>query len=381
MKHFLISLIASLSAASASAQIVVDGTKDAGYGAALAVQTVDTGFGDNFSELDAGYATINGGTLNLMLTGNVEANFNSLEIFIDSKAGGQSVFDSAGNNNAGAMDGLAFDAGFTADYHIIFRRGTDSGNAQVDLDFANLGTQLASGYVDIMTGSGLEGIGATGSGVNASPIQVGYDNSNVAGVVGGGAAANQAAAAAVTTGLELGIALSDLAYVGGPLRVMVGQNNSGHNYWSNQFLGGLPAPQNNLGGDEQGGFTGEGAINMNNFAGNQFFAITPTSPPGDFNGDLGVDLSDYLILSANLFADVSSLTAEESYALGDFTRDGLINGRDFVSFRTQYDVFNGVGALAAALKLVPEPGGLTLALGALFGALRQRCESNSQSVV
>ena len=46
-----------------------------------------------------------------------------------------------------------------------------------------------------------------------------------------------------------------------------------HNYWSNQFLGGLPAPQINLGGDETGGFTGEGAIDMTHFAGDQFFTI------------------------------------------------------------------------------------------------------------
>jgi len=265
-------------AAPASAQIVVDGTKDAGYGVALAVQTVETGFGDanpnNGSELDAGYALISGGQFYLMLTGNVEANFNKLEIFIDSKAGGQSVFDSSGNDGAGAMDGLVFDAGFTADYHIIVRRGNDGGNDKLDIDFANLGAQSASGYLDVIGGS--TGSGTTGTGVNASAISVAYDNSNVAGV-GGGApnAANQAAAAAVTTGLELGIALSDLGYTGGPICVMAGQNNQGHNYWSNQFLGGLPAPQGNLGGDEIGGFTGEGAVDMTHFSGNQFFTVVP----------------------------------------------------------------------------------------------------------
>lgn len=256
----------------------VDGTKDAAYGAALAVQTVETGFGDanpnNGSEMDAGYATCEADKLYLMLTGNIEANFNKLEIFIDSKAGGQSVFDSSGNDGAGTMDGLVFDAGFTADYHIIVRRGNDSGNDKFDIDFANLGAQTASGYFDVL--GGLTGSGTTGTGVNASPIDVGYDNSNVAGVSGGSAAANQAAAAAVTTGLELGIALSDLGYDGGLIKVMVGQNNQGHNYWSNQFLGGLPAPQGNLGGDEAGGFTGEGAIDMTHFGGDQFFvACTP----------------------------------------------------------------------------------------------------------
>ncbi len=278
MRYLLSVLAVGLLIAPAWAVPTVDGTKDAAYGGALAVQTVDTGFGDNFSEMDAGYGLIDGGRLYLMLTGNIEANFNKLEIFINSKAGGQGVFDSSGNDFAQNMDGLVFDAGFTADYHVIVRRGTDMANPQFSIDFANVGAQTASGYFDIMAGSGLTGTGTTGTGVNAVGIEVGYNDGNAAGVGGGSGAANQAAATAVTTGLELGIALSDLGYAGGPIQVMVGQNNSDHNYWSNQFLAGLPAPQGNLGGDESGGFTGEGAIDMTHFAGNQFFTVNVPEP-------------------------------------------------------------------------------------------------------
>ncbi|MCI0335665.1 MAG: hypothetical protein L0228_20850 [Planctomycetes bacterium] len=253
--------------------IVVDGSRDAKYGPARAVQTVQTGFGDNFSELNAGYARCcDDGKLYIMLTGNIEANFNKLEIFIDSLAGGQTVFDSSGNDGAGAMDGLVFDPGFTADYHLIVRRGNDGGNDKFDVDFADLAAQTASGYFDIL--GGLTGVGMTGTGVNAMPIMVAYDNSNTAGVTGGSGAADQNAAAAVTTGLELGIALSDLDWDGKAIRIMAGQNNQGHNYWSNQFLAGLPAPQGNLGGDESGGFTGDlSGVNMNDFAGNQFVTV------------------------------------------------------------------------------------------------------------
>jgi hypothetical protein len=289
-------LIVAAMAAPASAQIVVDGTKDAGYGAALAVQTIETGFGDanpnGGSELDAGYGVISGGRLNLMITGNVESNFNKLEIFIDSKAGGQSVFDSSGNDNAQRMDGLVFDAGFTADYHIIFRRGTEMANPRVDFDFANLGGQSASGYVDVMTGGGFDGTGTTGTGVNASPIQIGYDNSNAAGVGGNtGAAANQAAAAAVTTGLELSIDLADLGYTGGVINVMVGQNGGGHDFWSNQFLGGLPVGSGNLGGDGAGTFTGEGAIDFTLFAGSQYFRVVPEPASVGLLGLAGLGLA------------------------------------------------------------------------------------------
>lgn len=273
-------LVALLVAMPALALPTIDGVRDVEYGAAKAVQTVETQFGDNFSELNAAYASCVDGRLSLMMTGNLEANFNRIDIFIDSKAGGQSVFDSSGNDNAQNMDGLAFDAGFTADYHLTVRRGTVAANPTFDLQFADLGAQTASGYQDIMSGGGDSGTGSTGTGVNGSPILVGYDNSNVAGVGGSTGAANQAAALAVTTGLELGIALADLGYDGiRPIRVMVGINNSDHNYWSNQFLGGLAAPQGNLGGDGAGNFTGEGAIDFTTFAGNQYFVACAGTPP------------------------------------------------------------------------------------------------------
>ena len=269
----LLAGVGSYIAAPALAAPTVDGTRDGLYGPALAVQTVETGFGDNFSELNAGYGRIDGGRLYLMLTGNIEGNFNKIEVFIDSHAGGQNTYASAGNDGTAAMNGLAFDNGFTANYHVIARRGNNLGNDVFDVDFANLGAASASGYFDILGGQ--TGTGSTGTGVNGLPILVGYDNSNVGGVGGGSAAANQAAAAAVATGLELSIALSDLGYAGGPIRVMVGVNNGDHNYWSNQFLAGLSAPQGNLGGDELGGFTGEGAIDMTHFAGDQYFTIVP----------------------------------------------------------------------------------------------------------
>jgi hypothetical protein len=286
MKRLFGLLLVGLMAAPVSAQILVDGTRDAAYGGpalvligpgglpTTAVQTVQTQFGDNENEWNAGYGVISGGTLNLMLTGNLQTNFNKLDIFIDSKVGGQSIFDSAGNDNSQVMDGLVFDAGFTADYHLIARRGS----GKFDLDFADLGAQSANFYENVFGGSD-SGSGNTGTGVNLVPIGVGYNGSNTAGVSGGTAAADQMAAAAVTTGLELSIDLADLDYVGGPIHVMVGQNGDGHHFWSNQFLGGLAPPQGNLGGDGAGNFTGEGAIDFNLFAGNQYFTLVPIPEP------------------------------------------------------------------------------------------------------
>lgn len=81
------------------------------------------------------------------------------------------------------MAGMGFDPGFTADYHIIVRRGYFGGD-RFDLDFAELGTGNVSSYGDLFLGS-LDGAGATGTGVNLSPILVGFNNSNTAGVLGG----------------------------------------------------------------------------------------------------------------------------------------------------------------------------------------------------
>src|SRR5687767_8127793 len=83
-------------------QVAVDGTRDVSYGAPKAVQTVQTQFGDaappgalGGSELDAAYAHIANGRLYILLTGNHEPNFNKLEVFIDSKAGGENTLSNA----------------------------------------------------------------------------------------------------------------------------------------------------------------------------------------------------------------------------------------------------------------------------------------------
>src|SRR5580765_4347232 len=98
MRAALLGSGVAISAAAARAVPVVDGTRDAEYGAARAVQGVQTGFGDasppgslGGSELDAAYAKVVGGRLYFTLTGNLEPNFNKLDVFIDSKAGGENT--------------------------------------------------------------------------------------------------------------------------------------------------------------------------------------------------------------------------------------------------------------------------------------------------
>ncbi len=259
----------------ASAQPTIDGSIAGDpYGDALAVQTVQTQFGDNLSELNAAYGIIDGGFLYLALTGNIEGNFNKLEIFIDSVSGGENTLSGMpGNDNTGNLAGLTFDSGFAPDYQLIARRGFADTN-KFDLDFAELGSDSNFSSYQSLFGDAQEGSAMTGTGTNATPISVAYDNSNDAGIMGGTDAADQAAALAVTTGLELAIALSDLGDPTGPIKVSAFVNNGDHNFLSNQSLGGLPAGTGNLGGDGGGGFTGNASgIDFNQFPGDQFFIV------------------------------------------------------------------------------------------------------------
>lgn len=272
-------LAIAIAATTAHAAPTVNGTVTGAdmYGPALAVQTTQTAWGDNENELNAAYGLITAGRLHLAFTGNLANNFNNLEIFIDSRPGGQNVYASAGNDNTAGMNGFTFDSGFSADYHLNVRHGLIP-NTRFNLDFADLQAGTFSQYVDVFGGSAT-GATSTGTGINSSPIQIAFNNSNMAGVTDGSGPANQAAAAAATTGFELSIALTDLGLPLGEIRVFAFINNTGHNFASNQFLPGLVTPQSFLGSDGAGGFTGTlSQLNMNNYypgAAEGWFTVVP----------------------------------------------------------------------------------------------------------
>jgi len=176
---------ALLSAAPARAQgPVVDGTADGSYGAALSVQNTNTQFGNaiNGDQINAGggseinqvFGRIADGRLYVTITGNLETNFNKLEVFIDSEAGGVNSINGAalpagvdpfccggfpppdgGNtNNIGAlqrMEGLTFDTGFNADHYLTFAAGyeTVSPNTPEALTFF----AFTSHYADLTDGT------------------------------------------------------------------------------------------------------------------------------------------------------------------------------------------------------------------------------------
>lgn len=158
----LLGLFAAIAACQAYAQPVMDGSivgDEAFYGAALSTQNTRTHFGDNNSddpvvtanggsEINQVFGRVENGRLYIMITGNLEPNFNKLEVFIDSVAGGVNQLDGAnlpasvdgwccGQTNpnnpitSGAlqsMNGLSFDDGFEADRYFTFSNGTEDIN-------------------------------------------------------------------------------------------------------------------------------------------------------------------------------------------------------------------------------------------------------------
>jgi len=296
MKTMIITA-ASLSLCSlASAQIVVDGTAEAAYGAAKAVQTVQTQFGDsnlgvidyaNGSECDGGYAVIQDGYLYIVIAGNLESNYNKMEVFVDCKPGGQNRLlgnnvdvdfnglNRMGESPAGAGNGLTFDQGVEPDFWF----GATCGGSPwaMYLNWAELPT----------AGAGVGGyLGTAGSGaavVGANGVEAAINNSNAAGVAGGTQAGD---GTGVTTGVELKIPLSLIGYTTGQIKICAFVNGSGHDYLSNQVMGGCAPDTGNLAEPR--------LVNFALLAGDQFFAVgAATNPcPGDIDGNGQVDGSD-----------------------------------------------------------------------------------------
>ncbi|MDO7875835.1 choice-of-anchor D domain-containing protein [Hymenobacter sp. ASUV-10] len=274
-------LVAAMGCASVAQAQTIDGTRDASYPAALAVQTVNTSFGNNTngnvasaggSELDNIHAYISGSDLVIFIGGNLETNYNKLDLFFDSKGGGQNQL--TGNTNfLGAMNGLTFDAGFTADYALSVTAGMATATtASVFANYGILPTGGGSNNADyINTGGTAAGLvqpldfaagGSSGSGT------VALNNSNTAGVDGNSGTAATGNPGAVSTGIEYRIPLSALgtSVNGGDIKIIAFINNDGRNYLSNQVLAGLPVGTGNL--------ANVGSVNFNNQAGNQYVTVT-----------------------------------------------------------------------------------------------------------
>ncbi len=271
-------------APSMTAAITVDGSMDVAEGYYRAtLQNTPTGFGDNTepvyniangSELDGAYYMMDSTDLYIMLTGNLETNFNKLDIFIDSMAGGQNQLlggdvnpdiDYGGLRN---MSGLMFDTGFEADYFLTITNNNSGDGMESYANFA--GTPTGGGGTGESLGGGA---GTVVTGTNG--IMVAIDNSNIAGVF----TDTLGFPISVTTGIEIQIPLSVIGSPTGNVKVSAFINNSGHTYLSNQVLGGIGGGAN-LGNPGQRGLLRHrrGAVLHGHASGGPHFLLGSSSP-------------------------------------------------------------------------------------------------------
>ncbi len=234
------------------------------YGPALWSQNVGTQFGNNNdasiefangSEIDALYGSISGTTLFLGVAGNLETNFNKLNIVLDYAAGGQNTL--SGLANLGNLDGLTLDAGIEADAVLSFTGGNDPIEWYVD-------GSLADGTGGFLGGGAVVGNQLTVQ-LDGADITFSQNNSNVGGV-GNLGDPFDSDPALVSTGVEIAIDLGALGWDGvTPINIAGWVNGSGNDFLSNQVIGGLPDGTGNLGSPS--------GVDFSAIAGNQFITI------------------------------------------------------------------------------------------------------------
>jgi hypothetical protein len=348
MKYLVLTSFTTLACvlAPVSGQQAIDGLADESYGPPLAIQDTRTGFGNsdlgfqdfcNGSELDQAFGMIMDGNLYLHFAGNLENNFNHLEVFIDSIPGeGQNSilnnnpdtdFGALGNmGNYGAKgdkdyaQGLTFDSDFAADFWLDAACGNDPFELYVNYSVLETG-----GNPDSNTGFGGPGFSGEAGAVSiiidektGLDIRAAIDNSNIDGVLAceeldclNGDGSN------VLSGFEVKIPLEVLGYSeGDSLKVVAFINNSDHFFVSNQVLPGI------------GGLTNleySRAVDFSQIDGQQYFEVMggtgPDSCQGDFNTDGEVDGADF----GGMLAAWGPCSAPCVY---DLSEDGLVSGAD-----------------------------------------------------
>jgi hypothetical protein len=287
--------------------VEIDGIAESTYGCPVAVQKIGTGFGNNIltnlmnntgtfagSELDASYAVIQNDVLFLVLAGNLEANFNRLDIFFMVGSGGQNTLtnvnpniDFNGLNNMGAGTGgpgLTFDAGFAPNYWMSVNHGGGAGYAFY-VNYAELwpGSTNATGMATngLYLGSTTITNGTLLGGTNPFGIQATINNSNTNGVDGISCATNalgaaqSIAAGLVRTGIELGIPLAALGSPTGAVAICAFINNGDHTYMANQLLAPLDDGTPGYCQANLGTLGSTRTINLSTLPSLQYFTVGP----------------------------------------------------------------------------------------------------------
>ncbi len=186
----------------------VDGTRDAGYGAAAFLQGNYTGFGNETdgtvdgsgpngggSEIDALYIAKDATHLYIFVAGNLESNGNGLDIYLDTAAGGSTTLGSGGGSGAFIVDGQSgtnFDAGMEPDYVVsVDSVDDDSDTGTINVPRVHFGPLGGIDLAGTIAGWGAANAGtAAGGDAGAAAVELGVDNSNIAGVIGSPSAAS-----------------------------------------------------------------------------------------------------------------------------------------------------------------------------------------------
>ncbi len=191
-----------------SATITVDGSADAGYGAAVFTQGNYTGFGNSTdgtpiggggSEIDQVFVARDANSIYLMIAGNLEANGNGLDLYIDTDGAGSGAQTlSAGLGNGGFIGNAAvtFDGGVGDAFRPDYVVSIDATDDDMDGMTPNVPRALFGAFdaisetwiVDIagtLAGYGAANAGLVAGGDAGAPaIGLAVDNSNIAGVTG-----------------------------------------------------------------------------------------------------------------------------------------------------------------------------------------------------
>jgi len=109
------------------------------------------------------------------------------------------------------------------------------------------------------------------------------------------------------------------------------------------------------------------------------FQLPACTLVGDLSGNCALGTEDWNLFRAGQLANLTGLTSEQAYLMGDLDGDYHNDHADFALFKAAFDTANGTGAFVAMLAAVPEPTAGWLAICGLIGwlgASRKRTPSS-----
>ena len=373
--------------------IIVDGTAESAYGCPLAVQQIQTQYGNSLgtnlmsnaggSELDEAYGLIKDNILFLVFAGNLENNFNKINIFFMTGPGGQNTLtnvnpgvDSGGLNAMGATTngngaGLTFHTGFAPNYWISVTGGGApyklfANYAQLWPGGTNSSGVATNGYFLGSTNPANPTNGTLSAGTNPFVIQATLNDSNTNGVDGGTCATNASgqvesalASTNVTTGVELGIPLAAFGSPTGAIAICAFISSGSYTQMSNQVL--PPLGTNDLGycqGNLQG-VARTSAIDLNTFPGQAYFLVGPEMHITGVTvvGKTNVNVSYQTANNANMFYQLQRTLGQlqTNSVWNNVPGVGSVLGNGAVV--TQTDPFGGTNKSGVFYRVRQTPSG------------------------